>query len=76
MTGTGGTSVLVYGKDDCPYTSKARKDLEGKGFQVEYRNVRTSPEHLKEMLDLTNGTREVPVVVENGRVTIGWGGGA
>lgn len=70
------TSVVVYGKDDCPYTTKARKDLEGKGFQVEYRNVRQNAEHLEEMLGHTKGGREVPVVVENGRVTIGWGGGS
>jgi len=29
---------------------------------------------LAEMLELTDGTRQVPVIMENGKVTIGYGG--
>ena len=29
---------------------------------------------LDEMMKLTNGRRDVPVIVENGKVTIGYGG--
>ena len=45
-----------------------------KGFRVEYRNAKTNRDHLQEMLRHTNGAREVPVIVEDGRVTIGYGG--
>jgi hypothetical protein len=36
--------------------------------------VRKSAEHLAEMLGHTRGGRDVPVIVEGGRVTIGYGG--
>ncbi len=41
---------------------------------MDYRNVRSSPQHLQQMLEHTGGGREVPVIVEGGRVTIGYGG--
>lgn len=31
-------------------------------------------EHLEKMVKLTKGTREVPVIVEGDKVTIGYGG--
>jgi glutaredoxin len=36
--------------------------------------VKKSTPDLDEMLVHTKGTREVPVIVEDGRVTIGFGG--
>jgi hypothetical protein len=36
--------------------------------------VKKSAADLQEMLDLVRGKRQVPVVVEDGRVTIGFGG--
>jgi glutaredoxin 3 len=41
---------------------------------VDYRNAKASKADLAEMLKHTLGQREVPVIVENGRVTIGYGG--
>jgi glutaredoxin len=41
---------------------------------VDYRNVKSSPADLEEMLDRTEGQRRVPVIFESGRVTIGYGG--
>jgi glutaredoxin len=41
---------------------------------VDYRNVKKSAADLREMLALVNGKRQVPVLVEDGRVTIGFGG--
>jgi len=36
--------------------------------------VKNSAAELNRMLDLTEGRREVPVIVENERVRIGYGG--
>jgi hypothetical protein len=36
--------------------------------------VKKDPEKLKEMLTLSNGKRQVPVIVEGTTVTIGFGG--
>jgi len=39
-----------------------------------YKNVREDPSALDEMLGFSKGRREVPVIVDNGKVTIGFGG--
>jgi len=36
--------------------------------------VKKSATHLDEMLRHSSGTRKVPVIVEDGRVTVGYGG--
>jgi glutaredoxin 3 len=41
---------------------------------VEYRNVKKSASDLDEMLRHTAGARRVPVIVEEGKVTVGYGG--
>ncbi len=38
------------------------------------RDVTVDSQAMEEMLRLTNGNRRVPVVVEGGRVSIGFGG--
>lgn len=40
----------------------------------EYFNVKKNPADLERMLEHSKGQRSVPVVVEHGRVTIGFGG--
>ena len=66
--------VLIFGKDDCPYTSNARKDFTGRSISFDYINVAGNPEALKKMLEFSNGERNVPVIVEGNMVTIGFGG--
>ena len=41
---------------------------------MDYRDVKKSPADLAEMLKHSGGGRQVPVIVEGGRVTIGYGG--
>jgi glutaredoxin 3 len=36
--------------------------------------VKQDKARLQEMLKLSNGRRDVPVIVENGKVSIGYGG--
>jgi glutaredoxin 3 len=36
--------------------------------------VQYDVEGMQQMLDATNGRREVPVIVEGGKVTVGYGG--
>jgi glutaredoxin 3 len=66
--------VLIYGKDSCPYTLAARDDYRDRGMAVRYVNVKKDAAGLAAMLQLTNGRRQVPVIVEAGRVTVGFGG--
>jgi len=44
------------------------------GQTVDYRNVVRNPALLLEMMKVSGGSREVPVICEGDRVTIGWKG--
>jgi glutaredoxin 3 len=41
---------------------------------VDYVDVKKDPARLKEMMEYTGGDRDVPVIVEGGKVTVGFGG--
>ncbi len=65
---------MIYGKDGCGYTQAARESFAQRNVAVEYVNVQADAARLKEMLKHTQGRRVVPVIVEDGRVTIGFNG--
>ena len=66
--------VLIFGKDTCPYTTAARDHYRDTGVAFEYLNVKKHPHELERMLRFSGGRRDVPVIVEGERVTIGFGG--
>jgi glutaredoxin 3 len=66
--------VEIFGKDTCPYTQAARDHYADLGVTCKYHNVKKDADALGRMLALSGGRREVPVVVDNGKVTIGYGG--
>jgi glutaredoxin 3 len=66
--------VLIYGKDSCPYTAAAIEDYQTRRVPYRYINVKKDRAELDRMLTLTGGRRQVPVIVEAGHVTIGFGG--
>jgi len=41
---------------------------------VDYRNVKKSSAHMAEFLGLSKGSRDVPLILDGGRVTVGYGG--
>jgi glutaredoxin 3 len=66
--------VIIFGKDTCPYTQAARDHYLSEGKPFEYFNVKKKPAELERMLGYSRGRRSVPVIVEDGKVTIGFGG--
>jgi glutaredoxin len=62
--------VEIFGKDGCPYTKAARDHYRG----AAYVNVKKDAAQLQRMLEFSKGQRRVPVIVEDGNVTIGFGG--
>jgi glutaredoxin len=66
--------VEIFGKDTCPYTQAALEDYRKRQVKFEYVNVKKSAADLERMLDYSKGQRRVPVIVEDGKVTIGFGG--
>ena len=67
-------SVLIYGKDGCPYTEAAIENFAQRGIPATYVNVKRNAADLEAMLVHSGGKRRVPVIVEGGKVTIGYGG--
>lgn len=53
---------------------QAREDYRKKGYTVEYINAKDDSGGLERMLKITGGDRRVPVIVEDERITIGYGG--
>ena len=66
--------VVIFGKDACPYTQSARDHYSAKNIPFEYVNVKKDAAGLARMLTCSNGARRVPVIVDEGTVTIGFGG--
>jgi glutaredoxin 3 len=64
--------IEIFGKDSCPYTKAAIEAYAPQG--AKYINVKKDAAALERMLQLTKGRRAVPVIVEDGNVTIGYGG--
>ncbi len=53
----------------------AREAFAARGYAVDFRDARGSAAQLEEMLRVSNGSRRVPVIVEEGVVSIGFEGG-
>lgn len=66
--------VEIFGKDNCPYTTAARVDYRRRGKTVEYHDVRKDPAAMERFLELSGGERRVPLIVERGRVSVGFDG--
>ena len=66
--------VTIYGKDTWHYTTNAREDYARKGYKVDYYRVDRDPAKLEEMLTISDNRRSVPVIIDAGKVTIGYGG--
>ncbi len=67
--------ATVYTRLGCPYCQAAMEDLAKRG--VEYREIVVpgNPEAEAELAELTKGESIVPVIVEDDRVQVGFGGG-
>ncbi|HPZ43029.1 MAG TPA: UXX-star (seleno)protein family 1 [Bacillota bacterium] len=66
--------VQVFGKEGCPYTERAREDLDSRKVPYDYYDVKKDQAAMDKMLKLTGGKRRVPVIVEKGEIKIGFGG--
>ena len=69
------SEVTIYTKPGCPYCAAAKADYEKRKVAFKEVDVPNTPGALQELLKVTNGQRRVPVIVEDGKVTIGWKSG-
>ncbi|MDD2620962.1 MAG: glutaredoxin family protein [Syntrophomonadaceae bacterium] len=63
----------MYTKTGCPYCEAAKRDFTARGIQFEEVDLSVHRERVQEIKHLTNGTK-VPVIVDNGEVTVGFNG--
>lgn len=66
--------VVIFTKPGCPYCAAAKDDFRTRGVQYLEYNVREDPAALRRMLELNQGQRRVPTIVEGKQVTIGFHG--
>ncbi len=63
--------IIIFGKAGWPYTDRARSAY---GKRANYYDVSLDSKKMDEMLDYSKGERQVPVIIEGDKVTIGYGG--
>jgi glutaredoxin 3 len=69
------TTLELYGSSHCPYTQELRDWLEWTRREFREYDVEVDPAANARMMVLNGGTRNVPVLVENGKVIqVGWQG--
>lgn len=67
--------VVMYTKPGCPYCAAAKEHYRGMSVPFDEINVIDNPSAQKKLLALSGGERIVPVIVDRGKVTLGWNGG-
>lgn len=68
------SDVTIYTKPGCPYCAAAKADFESRAVPFKEVNVQADQKALQTMLTHSGGRRSVPVIVEDGKVTVGFGG--
>ncbi len=67
--------VTIYTKPGCPYCAAAKQDLEERGIEYEEISIEDNPAALNEVMRLSDGKGIVPIMVTDGEVKVGFGGG-
>ncbi len=69
------SNTLIYTHPDCAYSSAAKMDYRKQKIDYTEINLSKNPDQIPALLELTNGERVTPVIVEDGVITIGFKGG-
>ncbi|MBM3942754.1 MAG: glutaredoxin family protein [SAR202 cluster bacterium] len=75
MTTAGQPSIVIYTHPDCTFSAAAKMDFRRRRIAYTEVDLGKNPERIPDLLKLSNGERVTPVIVENGKVTIGFNGG-
>ena len=69
------SNTLIYTHPDCAYSSAAKMDYRKRKIDYTEIDLSKKADQIPALLELTNGERVTPVIVEDGVVTIGFKGG-
>ena len=67
--------IIIYTHPDCAYSAAAKMDFRRNKVAYVEVDVSKQKDKIPELLALSNGERVTPVIVENGKATIGFKGG-
>ncbi|MEZ7195306.1 UXX-star selenoprotein family 1 [Pseudodesulfovibrio karagichevae] len=62
------SEIVIYGKPTCPHTKRALAAHP----EARFVDILASEANMEEMLRLSDGQRRIPVIVEDGRVCVGF----
>jgi glutaredoxin 3 len=68
-------NITIYTKPGCPYCAAAKEHYTMQGIPFKEIDVYAVPGARDEAIRLASGKAIVPVIVEDGNVKIGFGGG-
>jgi glutaredoxin 3 len=68
------SDVTIYTKPGCPYCAAAKDDLQRSGSHYTEHNVKADRAALRRMLELNGNRRQVPTIVRDGQVNVGFNG--
>ncbi len=69
------SEVTIYLKEGCPYCAAAKKHYTDSGIVFSEIDVFKTDGAKEKVIELSGGQSIVPVIIENGEVKIGFGGG-
>ncbi len=67
--------VIIYTKAGCPYCAAAKKHYAENGVAYDEVDIHNTPGARDKVIELTDGERIVPVILDRGELKIGFGGG-
>ena len=67
--------VTIYTKPGCPFCAAAKQDLDERGVNYTELSIADNPKVAEEVRRLSNGEGIVPILLVDGKVTVGYGGG-
>lgn len=75
MTQSNQDHIVIYTHPDCAFSAAAKMEYRRNKVQYTEIDVSKQPEKIPDLLALTNGERVTPVIVANGKASIGFKGG-
>ena len=75
MTTESTESLVIYTHPDCSFSSAAKMEYRRGRIAYTEIDLAKQPDQIPALLELTNGERITPVIVQDGVVTIGYKGG-
>lgn len=75
MTTESSPEIVIYTHPDCSFSAAAKMEYRRSKTAYTEIDLAKQPDQIPALLELTNGERITPVIVQDGAITIGYKGG-